>query len=136
MKTKLGINILILVLLLLSARTTEAAKNESASVEIAKYEMRLRKVEQRLEKIDAPIQQMGPETADVFESGIDDVQMSLDEVNERLAMVRFVMSRDGSAPQATRDLAYAELKFMEADVADLEEESSTLSNEVDDVVWY
>ncbi len=136
MKTKLSFSILALVLFLLTSRSTQAAKIEATNTDIAKYEMRLQKIEQRLETVDSPIQQMGPESADLYESGVNDIQMSLDDVNERLAMIRFVMNRDGSAPQDKRDLAQAELSFLEADIIELEDQSSTLANEVDDVVWY
>lgn len=136
MKTKVTFSILVVLVLVLMPRATEAAKAETASVDIAKYELRLRKVEQRLEKLDSPIQQMGPESSDNFESGVNDIQLSFDDVSEKLAMIRFVMNREGSAPQDKRELAQAELEFMEADIADLEDQSSSLSNEVDDVVWY
>ncbi len=136
MKTKFGLSILTLALLLLTGRSTEAAKSESVAVNISKYETRLQKIEQRLEQVDSPIQQMGAQSTDVYETGVNDIQMSLDEVNERLAMIRFVMNHEGSAPQDKRDLAHAELSFMEADVVELEDQSSSLVNEIDDVVWY
>lgn len=138
MKTKLGVglNILAFVLPLLGAGSTQAAKTEGAAIEITKFEARLQKIEQKLEQIDSPFQQMGPEAVDEFESGISSVQMSFDEVSERLAMIRFVINREGSAPDDKRELAQAELGFMEADIADLESESSSLANDVDAVVWY
>lgn len=136
MKTKIGLSITLAVLLLLVGRSTEAAKIETTSVNISKFEQRLQKIEQRLEQVDSPIQQMGPESADIYKSGVNDIQISLDEVNERLAMVRFVTDRDGSAPQDKRDLAQAELDFIETDIVELEQLSSSMANEIDDVVWY
>lgn len=138
MKTKLGAGLktLALILPLLLANATQAAKTENAALAITKYETRLQNISRRLEQADAPFQQMGPKSAEMVETSIDEVQMSLDDLSERLAMIRFVTDRDGVAPREKRELAQAELAFIETEISDLETDSSALLNEVDAVVWY
>ena len=142
MNSKLGSIILVFASLVLASEVAQSTRGprtesaESALNVVMQYEARLEKVGRRLEQVESPIQQMSPEAAAGYETTYNEMQLSYDDVSERLGMIRFVIDREGIAPNTRRDLAYTELNVLENDVRDLEEETSELVNEVDSVVWY
>lgn len=123
--------ILLLLFLLIPKSVIASTQNK-----ISSFESRLERVVKILDRVDAPIEQMGPKAGAVFDSAYEDVQSSVDEITERLEMIKFIDDHAASAPADKRELASDELKFMSADIEEIEQQTILLAQKVNSTLSY